>query len=472
MTSRVFTSDTNVTSGNIADLAAEEYAYVKVGVVISNTGALATGASGYGIMAPQFDNTIDIFGTVLATGSALVLGTASSTTNFSIVNIGPSAELKGYNLAGIELYGNGATITNNGHIYGFLNGIALRTGSIFTTGTHITNTGDIESFNAAAIAHDGGDSPVLEVTTLTNSGTIRAANGWQSYRQFGNDSVDVIVNSGKMLGAVDLNGGNDSIDTTKGTVQGDIDLGAGSDTAYGSAAADNIQGGTENDVIRGNGGKDNLDGGDGTQDYIDFSDKTTKVEITLLAPGVSGTAKVNGVVEDTFKNFEAVVGGSAGDLLTGNFGSNNISGGKGNDTAIGASGNDSIFGGDGNYLIAGGLGNDQLTGNAGADLFRFNSTLSTAANVDTITDFTHASDEIQLDDAIFTALTSPWSSAQFKSSASGHVANTTNQHILYDQSTGVLWYDPDGSGAGGQTAFAKLGTGTHSTIDWTDFAIT
>jgi hypothetical protein len=46
-----------------------------------------------------------------------------------------------------------------------------------------------------------------------------------------------------------------------------------------------------------------------------------------------------------------------------------------------------------------------------------------------------------------------------------------NQRILHDQSTGVLWFDPDGSGGLGQTAFAKLGTSTHPTIDWTDFAI-
>lgn len=72
---------------------------------------------------------------------------------------------------------------------------------------------------------------------------------------------------------------------------------------------------------------------------------------------------------------------------------------------------------------------------------------------------------------VFTALTSPWSSAQFKLSGSGHVADTASQHILYDQSTGVLWYDPDGNGAATQTAFAKLGTSTHPTIDWTDFAI-
>jgi Ca2+-binding RTX toxin-like protein len=165
-----------------------------------------------------------------------------------------------------------------------------------------------------------------------------------------------------MIGSVAMNEGSDLLDTRAGTLQGDVDLGGGNDTAYGSAAADSIQGGTENDVIRGGSGKDSLDGGAGTQDYIDLSDKIAKVEITLLGPNVSGSAKVNGVVEDTFVNFEAVIGGSAGDLLTGNSGSNNIAGGSGNDTAVGGLGNDTVFGGNGNDLIAGGLGNDQLTG--------------------------------------------------------------------------------------------------------------
>jgi Ca2+-binding RTX toxin-like protein len=366
--------------------------------------------------------------------------------------------------SGIYVHGTGSVVVDNfGQISGHFGGVTLN-GDIASATLTLNNYGTLSADEVAIIQHTGVGSFVVH-----NTGTISGALGsFQNDMPSGNDTI---TNSGHMIGQVLMGGGDDFIDTHLGTVQGKIDLGAGSDTAYGSAAADSILGGSENDVIRGNGGKDILDGGDGTQDYIDFSDKTTKVEITLLAPGVTGSAKVNGLVEDTFKNFEAVVGGSAGDSLTGNFGSNNIAGGKGNDTAVGASGNDSIFGGEGNDLIGGSLGNDQLTGNAGADLFRFNSTLSTSANLDTITDFVHASDEVQLDDAVFTALTSPWSSAQFKAAASGHVANTANQHILYDQSTGVLWYDPDGSGAGGQAAFAKLGNSTHPTIDWTDFAI-
>jgi serralysin len=350
--------------------------------------------------------------------------------------------------------------------------------------------GDAQSASASGnlTVDDGNDTLTGGAgNDLLYGDTVSVTAGGTATRSVGNDLLDGRGGNDMLDGGlgsdtaafslsqavhVDLTGvaGSASSDLFEAVGQGNDQL-INIENVRGSALADIIAGDGQSNVIRGGGGKDLLDGRGGTQDYIDFSDKTTKVEITLLAPGSTGTAKVNGVVEDTFKNFEAVIGGSAGDALTGNAGSNNIAGGKGNDTVVGASGNDTVFGGEGDDLVAGSLGNDQLTGNAGADLFRFNSTLSTSANLDTITDFVHASDEIQLDDAIFTALTSPWSSAQFKTAASGHVANTVNQHILYDRSTGVLWYDPDGSGAGGQTAFAKLGTSTHPTIDWTDFQI-
>jgi Ca2+-binding RTX toxin-like protein len=478
VTSYLFTTSyttTGTLTASPAQSSSGNFAFVAAGVAVGSSDS--DGISFASV--PYFvRNTVLIEGSVSANGSAVLLGSDPTSGALEKLTIRAGGELIG-NAVGATIVGTNSYVENAGYIYGG-NGIQFHdVASSITDQTTLVNTGTIEAFGAAIARFD---SDTTETLVINNSGTIfGGTDGQDSYAFISDDDVvarDRITNTGKMIGLVQLGGGDDFLDSSKGILQGDpnrqggsVSLGEGNDTFYGGAGADSVSGWEGNDIIRGGAGKDFLDGGAGTQDYIDYSDKTTKVELTLLAPNTLGQAKVNGVVEDIFFNFEAVVGGKAGDVLTGNAGSNNIAGGDGNDTEQGGSGNDSIFGGNGNDLIFGGLGNDQLTGNGGGDFFRFNYALSTSANLDTITDFTHGSDKIQLEDTIFTALTSPWSSAQFKASASGHVASTATQHVLYDQSTGVLWYDPDGSGAGGQTAFAKLGTSTHPTIDWTDFAI-
>jgi Ca2+-binding RTX toxin-like protein len=480
MTTYAFTTSfttTGILTGSPAPAASYNTVFVAEDVAVASSDNDAISVTGS-------RNTAVIAGTVLAADSAVVLGSNAAGDYQQVLRVRASGQLMGSDASGaVELNGRNGFIDNAGYIYSTNVAIKIHdVASVSGDQTVLVNTGLIQS-GATAIMRDDADT--TETFVIKNAGTIYGgSDGLDSFAFYSGDGViasDHITNTGKMIGIIETGGGDDFVDTNKGVLEGNndgtvgtINLGDGNDTAYGSAAADAISGGAGSDIVRGGGGNDTLVGGFGglnPQDYIDYSDKTTKVEITLLAVNAIGTMKVNGVVEDTFANFGAVIGGSAGDVLTGNAISNNLAGHDGNDTLNGASGNDSIFGGNGSDLIFGALGNDQLTGNAGADFFRFNYTLSTSNNVDTITDFTHASDKIQLEDAIFSALTSPWSSTQFKSSASGHVANTASQHILYDQSTGVLWYDPDGNGAGTQTAFAKLGTSTHPTIDWTDFAI-
>ncbi|AZO24312.1 hypothetical protein EJ070_28895 [Mesorhizobium sp. M1E.F.Ca.ET.045.02.1.1] len=87
------------------------------------------------------------------------------------------------------------------------------------------------------------------------------------------------------------------------------------------------------------------------------------------------------------------------DVLYGNGGADQIFGLAGNDTLFGQSGNDTLNGGDGNDKLVGGVGADTLTGGAGADTFYYGSDVSdspaSAAN-DTITDFVHGVDKIDL----------------------------------------------------------------------------
>ncbi|MEO7221475.1 MAG: calcium-binding protein, partial [Devosia sp.] len=108
----------------------------------------------------------------------------------------------------------------------------------------------------------------------------------------------------------------------------------------GGSAADKLIGDGRDNVFKGMGGKDTMDGGAGI-DTADFSDKTPKVTVTLKG-STAVVAKLNGANHDTLKNIESVIGGSAGDKLTGDGkansfmglgGSDTINGGKGVDTA-------------------------------------------------------------------------------------------------------------------------------------------
>ena len=146
--------------------------------------------------------------------------------------------------------------------------------------------------------------------------------------------------------------------------------------------------------------------------------------------------------------------------MTGTAGADNLLAGLGDDTISGAAGNDTINGG---------LGNDMLTGGAGADKFVFNTTLS-STNIDTITDFVHGSDKIQLARSIMTnvGVVGVLKSADFKLSTA---TLDTSDRIIYNKTTGDLFYDSDGSGVGLAIKIAIIGASSHPTLSNTDFTI-
>ena len=75
-------------------------------------------------------------------------------------------------------------------------------------------------------------------------------------------------------------------------------------------------------------------------------------------------------------------------------------------------------------------------------------------NIDTILDFAHIIDEIVLDDAVFTALSVGALSAS--AFVTGTAAGDADDRIIYDATTGALYYDADGNGAGAAVQFATL----------------
>jgi Ca2+-binding RTX toxin-like protein len=121
--------------------------------------------------------------------------------------------------------------------------------------------------------------------------------------------------------------------------------------------------------------------------------------------------------------------------FTGTSSSNTLSGTAGNDLIDGRGGDDKIYGKG---------GSDVLIGSAGRDTFYFDTSLSTTTK-DVIVDFNATDDTIRLENGIFTKLTSTGtlSSSWFRLGAK---ALDSNDYIIYDNATGALLYDSDGTG--------------------------
>jgi Ca2+-binding RTX toxin-like protein len=135
--------------------------------------------------------------------------------------------------------------------------------------------------------------------------------------------------------------------------------------------------------------------------------------------------------------------------------------------AINLTGNASgniVKGNDGNNRINGGDGNDELWGDspwrmgAGEDTFRFDTPLNAMLNVDWMPDFDVEDDTIQLENTVFGAFAAgDLAEERFVTGA----ALQTNDNIIYDNETGALFYDSDGSGtAADPIQFATVSPGT------------
>jgi len=115
-----------------------------------------------------------------------------------------------------------------------------------------------------------------------------------------------------------------------------------------------IDGGPENDVIRGTARPDDIDGKGGNDELR---------------------------------------GRAGNDELDGGFGHDKLFGAAGNDDLDGESGNDSLFGGAGHDWLDGGVGNDVLSGGAGRDTFSF----ERFDGKDVVKDFTIGTDRVEID---------------------------------------------------------------------------
>ncbi|WP_445627021.1 trypsin-like serine protease [Nostoc sp. DSM 114167] len=131
---------------------------------------------------------------------------------------------------------------------------------------------------------------------------------------------------------------------------------------------------------------------------------------------------------------------------TGNTSNNNLNGGDDNDILIGGSGNDTFVGG---------LGNDTLTGGTGSDVFTIN---TPSEGIDNITDFSPLDDTIHVSQIGFGGGLSEGilQATQF---FIGSVAEDSSDRFIYNNNTGGLFFDADGTGSSSQIQVAQLAIG-------------
>jgi serralysin len=154
-----------------------------------------------------------------------------------------------------------------------------------------------------------------------------------------------------------------------------------------------------------------------------------------------------------------VVGDQSAATVAGTKGHDRIDGGSGRDTLRGLGGFDTIAGGSGRDRIEGDGGRDKLTGGRGLDTFVFD-TKPGSTNFDRIVDFSVRDDRIWLDNAVFKKLGkgTPASPVKLGSDAffKGAQADDPEDRIIYNPSTGAVFYDPDGSGRAPAIKFAQV----------------
>jgi Ca2+-binding RTX toxin-like protein len=231
-------------------------------------------------------------------------------------------------------------------------------------------------------------------------------------------------------------------------------------TLTGTAAI-NGTGNAGNNVLIGNNGNNVLTGGAGDDTYIINSYGDTVVEdigggIDTIKSSVSlGLNWYAPNVENLTLTGAAVigVGNDLNNVITGN-GIANILNGKGGD----------------DRLIGGG-GGDRLFGDVGNDTFVFNSPMVPGRyGVDQILDFTSGQDHIELSLSVFGGIGDAAGSS-LSASEFGLAGSTSGtEHIIYNASTGMLYYDADAGGsASSAVAFANVGTGV--SLSGSDFVV-
>ena len=253
-------------------------------------------------------------------------------------------------------------------------------------------------------------------------------------------------------------------------------------TLAGNAGVNALIGTAQVDVIDGKIGIDILDGREEADIYIinaatehpaaEIGDTgisgvdevrfaATSASTLILYAGDSGIERVvtgTGIAASANTAGAAAVNVNASAVANGL----TIIGNNGANTLIGTAFDDTLHG---NY------GNDIISGGAGVDKFVFDYNPNSTYNRDTITDFQSGTDILQFSLALFTGLGSNpgiLSAEQFLSGAGAVSAQNIDDRLIYNTTTGILYYDADGMGGIPALQVALMGTTFHPGLNSSD----
>ncbi|MGF1938659.1 MAG: beta strand repeat-containing protein [Nostoc sp. ChiQUE02] len=300
----------------------------------------------------------------------------------------------------------------------------------------------------------------------TNQGSITTGTSRVSYKNIERFNITGTAYADNILGGNSedvLNGGTSGNDTISGGAGSDyldisyssgnniVNGGDGNDSfyAYGAKGANTLNGGNGDDsfyltapstapsvlvtqTINGGTGSDSLE--------VNYSSYTNKGIISTFNATTNQGSITTGTNQVSYKNIQAL----------------NISGTVYADKIVGGNSGDVLFGYDGKDLLSGGKGNDALYGGDGTDTFAFN---NYNQGIDTLNDFNPTDEVIQVSAAGFGGglAVGTLSASKF---TIGSAATAIAQRFIFDNITGALYFDQDGSaGAFTQVQFGQLSSG-------------
>lgn len=332
----------------------------------------------------------------------------------------------------VETAGNGENDTVNAQIeYKLAAGVEVE----FIMGSHVTGNElrqTITGTKGSDVLKDGGGA----------GDSLYGAQGNDIYVVYSADTIVVErYSSGgaadRVMAAVDFtltrNNFIEILTTTNSSGTASIDL-------YGNSLTQHIAGNAGDNILSSGGGYDTMEGLGGNDTYIvsNFGD----IVVEEASEGIDK------VVGDYILSDDMHIEVMEGVNITGNKYAQQMTGQR----------------------LDGKGGNDTLTGSSNlvANTFIFSTKLG-PDNVDTISNFFVPNDLIQLENAVFATfgVTGTLAASEFRINTTG-LAQDADDHIIYQSTTGKLFYDLNGSAAGGGVHFATLAAGLDLTnVDFT-----
>jgi Ca2+-binding RTX toxin-like protein len=320
-------------NGEIGSSAAAGIAATGTGTIITNNGSIGT--RGHGIFATGASEIITNNKTIGSGGSAIIAkGRDVIVTNSGTLTAAAD---------GIALYGDHGVITNRRTIE--VGGTGMRVSADGATANNLSN---LKGY--IAMSGEGDD------IRGANSGTMTSTKGVAV--DFSKAPDSSFSNTGLIVSAASIafkgGDGQQSL-TNRGSIRGDVDLGAGNDYFDG-------RGGSVDGSIKGGAGHDTYVVDDAKAPFVEAKDAGNDLVI----------AHVNYTLRDNFESL--TLGGTSTFNATGNGLANKIHGNGAVNRIDGKAGNDTIWGHGGDDVLTGGSGTDQFVFAKGDDR-------------DTITDF-------------------------------------------------------------------------------------